>query len=234
MPKRLQVLASKLIWLQLQTKGFTLAELLIAALITGFIAAATIGAVINVLQIDQQAESEVLRRQDLNRALDFMSDEVRRASAITVDASTETADLPSGAVPVLALTIPGISNERVVYSIKPSDDPWYPPSTIYRTGVALNADGTYSTTATLMNFPLVDAIDDDAVNNAFNSGATNTCPSGTTMNPPAAQSKGFYVCVDANGRIADIHIRAKLKGTYGGATAEYAVSSSVAARSTPP
>jgi prepilin-type N-terminal cleavage/methylation domain-containing protein len=83
-------------------EGFTLIELLIATSIMGIVATLAGFGVVAMLQQNKTAASETDRRTNLNRALDFIANEVRSANSL---ASTSSS-LPSDATGVLRLTIP--------------------------------------------------------------------------------------------------------------------------------
>jgi type II secretory pathway pseudopilin PulG len=213
--------------------GFTLVELLIAAALTALIAATTILSLVNILQINQQAESETLRRQDLNRSLEFISDEVRRATQIDPDATTGVTDaapdftLPVGAEAILSLRIPGIE-KPVIYYVQNSVSPWLAPRLIYRWGPPLNQNGNYPSSSTPSSWQsqvLVDLLTDSLPD------PNNICQTGWSANPAVENRDGFYTCVSPGGRSVELHLRARLASTYGGSPSVYEVSSNASTRS---
>ncbi|MEO0836596.1 MAG: hypothetical protein AAFY16_11570 [Cyanobacteria bacterium J06642_3] len=126
-----------------------------------------------VLQLTQKGNSETAARNESSRALDFISDEMRRAQAIEVDmsdidtlvGSDYTSKKISGAVERLVLQIPGV-DQRIIYSVAEPEDssPWKGPRAIYRWGPAFNAAGDYSNPnnpAVWQNQVLVDGISDE-------------------------------------------------------------------------
>ena len=150
--------------------GYTLTELLIGASLTSVVVGAAGFGLIQVMNLNKSGNAQVERRMEVNRALDFISDEVRRAESIETDTSdtnlTSVASgfsRPSDAKVVLALNIPGL-DQRVIYYVrpKPSGSNWAGPSVIYRWGPPINSDGQY-TTATWQYEPLVDRIDDSVI-----------------------------------------------------------------------
>ena len=191
--------------------GYTLTELLIGASLTSVVVGAAGFGLIQVMNLNKSGNAQVERRMEVNRALDFISDEVRRAESIETDTSdtnlTSVASgfsRPSDAKVVLALNIPGL-DQRVIYYVrpKPSGSNWAGPNVIYRWGPPINSDGQY-TTATWQYKPLVDRIDDSVV--------AATCDDDWLVQPAYNPSDGdtsddpvgFYACVEPDGKIAQI------------------------------
>ena len=170
--------------------GFTLTELLVGLFMSIFVIGALGFGLMQVLQVSQTEGSKTAARNETGRALDFISDEMRRAQAIEVDMSSsylattnntlttlidETVapdfTLPTGGTVSLVLKIPGVS-QRVIYFVAPpqTNSPWKGPLVIYRWGPELTANGSYvtdSTKAGRVNNPfgwtkeaLIDKIDD--------------------------------------------------------------------------
>jgi type II secretory pathway pseudopilin PulG len=228
--------------------GFTLVELLVAASITAFVVGSAMLTLTDLLQINQQAESETLRRQDLNRSLDFMSDEIRRASSIYTNAAQAETDvkaslpsfsLPAGAKAVLSLRIPipPANNQTaiVIYYIQNTSSPWVGDRLIRRWGPPIIQDGSYEK----MDKPgewdldLTDGLGDVLVDQIESTlpVPNSTCLAGWAANPALTSREGFYNCVSPDGRSTEIHMRAHLASNYGGAPTVYEVSSNISARS---
>ena len=139
--------------------GFTLTELLVGVIMSIFVIGALGFGLMQILRVTQKGNSETLVRNESSRALDFISDEMRRARAIEVDMATGSGSniesvapdysLPTGGTVRLALQIPGV-DQRVIYSVAPpeSTSPWKGPNVIYRWGPDLTADGSYVTDST--------------------------------------------------------------------------------------
>lgn len=216
--------------IQKTSNGFTLVELLVAILLTSILITATGWGVVAITQNDKKAKAETDRRVELNRALDFISDEVRQAKPIATNASANLDTVASNfssssKTPVLTLQIPGVSQRVIYYIASSSSTSWLGPNIVYRWGPNFNSDGTYSNPTTPANWtyePLSDLI--------VNTATTPTCPNNWTLNPSSGIT-GFYACIDPSGRIADIHLRGKLVDAYGNSLSHpLEVSSKVFAR----
>ena len=112
-------------------EGFTLIELLVAtAIMTVAVSIVGVG-LVAMLKQNAKAASESDRRANLNRALDFISNEVRMANSISVPAYTSPPE-PSGAIGKLRLTIPS--------------DTAFPNHEYYIVPTSANCSTTYTST----------------------------------------------------------------------------------------
>jgi type II secretory pathway pseudopilin PulG len=180
--------------------GFTLIELLVGLVMSIFVIGALGFGLMTVLQTNQRENSKVKARTENSRALDFVSDEVRRARNIESDTTFNAPGFPASPdkTVVLALDIPEISdsgtmdsdkdaittNERIVYYLSSNIGPnWKGPQVLYRWGPPLDANGNY-TDGVWDSQALIDGINTTPV--------TNPCSTGTvsTVNPT-----GFYACI---------------------------------------
>lgn len=215
--------------------GFTLAEVLVAASLTAiFIGIAGFG-LVSMLRNNQNAKASSDIQYNLNRAVEFISDEVRLAIRVETDMNVamENArnfNLPSGAKPILALQMPGVP-QRIIYYVrdKGNNATWLGPQIIYRWGPNFDHNGEYSedtvnTPAKWQYEPLVDLIANDI------SGDKKNCSNTSWVRIPAAnQSSGAFVCVNGDGRTAEIHASA-VANLKSGDSATYDVSTQAFAR----
>jgi len=229
--------------------GFTLVELLVAIAITGIVIGASGFGLVSILQANKRAEAATERRTELNRALDFISEEVRMASYIepsvsdSFNASTtapkfsETKSCNNssdGLDCVLILKIPnigGANNESIVYYVAPAASPWIGPRVIYRWGPPFDANGNYTHANDVTGWqhrPLIDSIEGDLGGSAY-----ADCPSGWSPNLDTEDRDSLYACVDPTGRVAQVYLLGQLRDALGNLSGHYAVSSRVFARSSP-
>lgn len=214
--------------------GFTLVELLVGALLTTTVVSLTGFGVVSMIQTNKTAKGATERRVELNRALDFISDEIKQARVIATNASTDASTgapgfSSSGKTPVLSLQIPGV-DQRVIYYIasKETGSPWLGPKVVYRWGPSFTSSGGYSEPTNLDSWtdePLADVIVDTAPS------STPSCPATDwSLNPPSGSITGFYTCVGPSRRIAEIHLRGKLTDAYGNPETPLEVSTKAFAR----
>lgn len=205
----------------LSSRGFSLAELLLGGALTTVVVSTASFGMISMLTNNQtaNAKSEVLN--GINRATEFISDEIRAAIKIEPNASAALANakdfkLPSGATPILVLKIPDIP-QRIIYYINVSDPDkvWLGPQVIYRWGPDLDENGKYDPDDTSKSdpkqwdySPLVDSIDGTMSTSVPN------CLPGWVSNPPSSV-KGFYACVNDKNKLVELHIRAVVSQSSG-------------------
>ncbi|MGL6343940.1 MAG: PilW family protein, partial [Waterburya sp.] len=126
--------------------GFTLIELLVGLVMSIFVIGALGFGLMTVLQTNQRENSKVKARTENSRALDFISDEVRRARNIETDTTFNAPGFDASAdkTVVLALDIPEISStSKIVYYLRTANENWKGPQVLYRWGPPLDANGNY-------------------------------------------------------------------------------------------
>jgi Tfp pilus assembly protein PilW len=188
----------KLLKINKSNSGFTLTELLVGLFMSIFVIGALGLGLMTVLATSQSENSKVKARTENSRALDFVSDEVRRARTIETDATNAPRFTISSPTVVLALDIPEISdsatfdsdtnattkNERIIYYLKSnSGTNWKGPQVLYRWGPPLDANGKYTSGGWTAQ-ALIDGINNTTVSLA--------CATGTVT---PANPTGFYACI---------------------------------------
>jgi type II secretory pathway pseudopilin PulG len=176
--------------------GFTLTELLVGLFMSIFVIGALGFGLMTVLATSQSETSKVKARTENSRALDFISDEVKRARNIETNVTIANVSGTGGTfsltdsdgnpkTPVFALDIPEINSRgKIVYYLKSTGlENWKGPQVLYRWGPPLNANGEY-TAGTWTEQALIDGINDTTV--------TSPCSTGTVT---PATPKGFYACI---------------------------------------
>jgi hypothetical protein len=197
------------IYLNLLTKktnsGFTLVELLLASVGMFFVLMAAGYGVFVMARENVAANAAGDIQYNLGRAVDFISEEVKTASAIrdtnltantpgTVDPSDDFK--PSGKTIVLVIKVPGVTSDIVYYTKAPDPgSPWLGKLAIYRWGPPMDANGAY-TNGNWTDQLLVDLIATTPKTPSCTPPATGTSP----IKIPSSSylNQGFFVCVDTN------------------------------------
>lgn len=209
--------------------GFSVTEVLLASLMMLIaISVAGIG-VTNLLRSNYRANAGTEIQNNLNRTLEFVSDDLRRARIIaeTEDAITST-KVPTGARAVLAFQISDPNNpgqaplsEQIVYYTKGPENSLTGPRVLWRYGPDLDEDGNYITPdniATWIRSPVTDRLA-DATNNLerFNCDPFQTdieIPTGWKRIPAVrGEVEGFYVCVRDGGNQVILNANAEVEMT---------------------
>ena len=221
--------------------GFTITEVLLASsMMVIVISVAGIG-VINLLRSDYRANADSEIQNNLNRTLEFVSDEVRRAKIIPdSEAAIMTDQLPEGARAVLAFQIlnpsnPGqfLPNQLVYYTTSPGPESSLTgPRILWRYGPNLDANGNYITpadVATWISSPVTDRLAAPAP------APDGICPEDFNLiavNPNPVVD-GFYACVRAGGNQVILNANAEVNLTTGDTDkVDYSVSTRVSPRAT--
>ncbi|MGF1600812.1 MAG: type II secretion system protein J [Thermosynechococcaceae cyanobacterium] len=155
-----------------QSHGFTLTELLIASAIMGVVVSVAFAGLLSMIQANDKAKEEVIRRSELARALDFMADDIRGATSISYTKPPGWTEAASkNYQPLFYLVKPPLSDgtrPTVAYYIRTAQGVvWQGPRVLYRlepsngkAGVSTDDDlsnKTFQEVGTKGN-PLVDAL----------------------------------------------------------------------------
>jgi prepilin-type N-terminal cleavage/methylation domain-containing protein len=137
--------------------GFTLIELLVALFISGIVVTLAASGLVSIGSASQQDRVSTADRLELDRALDFISEEVKMSRSIEVNLPAKGTNnivgfrpLSAGKNirPILVLNPSidsGLSSPIVYYlTDTPNGSLWREPLSIYRWGPTLLLDGNYS------------------------------------------------------------------------------------------
>jgi hypothetical protein len=211
--------------------GFTLAEVILASVLTLMVVSTAAFGVVAMIKDNRIANAKSEVQNNLNRAVEFVSDEMRGATRIysnPADAVTAATDFPAtGKTPILAIDVQGVSQPIIYYTTNPTA-PWLGPRVIGRWGPNFNASGQYSNPTDPPNWtsePLVDMIATTSNNIACNNTGWTRTPTNNS------NVEGFFACVRADERMAEIHVRASASLSIGEDPISYDVATQVFARS---
>ncbi len=222
--------------------GFTITEVLLAGVMM-LIAVLVSGiGVINLLRSNYRANADSEIRNNLNRTLEFVSDDVRRARTIVrTERDINTDEVPqaraAGSRPVLAFQIPNPQNpgqalpNQIVYYTTDPRNPLTGPRVLWRFGPDLDVNGNYITPADINTWipsPVTDMLAATANN--------PNCPADFQLiaaDPKAVD--GFFACVRPDGGQVILNANARVNLTTGNTDkdkVDYAVSTRVSTRAT--
>lgn len=223
--------------------GFTITEVLLAGLIMLIaILVAGIG-VINLLRSNYRANADSEMQNSLNRTLEFVSNDVRRARIIADSpARIVSTQVPTGGRSVLAFFIPSLTNpeqtinEQVVYYTKSPENNLTGPRVLWRYGPDLDDNGNYITPENIGSWrhsPITDMLVDAANNDRRDCDPFRPGTLTGWQRLPANDNEveGFYACVRNGGRQVILNANAQVNMTTNDAV-KYAVSTRVTTRAT--
>lgn len=213
--------------------GFTITEVLLASSMMVIVISVAGDAVINLLRSNYRANAGAEIENNLNRTLEFVSDEVRRARIIAdKEADIVMTQVPTGARAVLAFQIPNPNNpgqtlpNQIVYYTKGPENSLTGPRVLWRYGPDLDANGNYNINS-WQHSPVTDRLAAAASN--------PNCPTGFTRIPALGNVDDFYACVRNGGRQVILNANAEVNLTTGDTDKDkvnYSVSTRVSPRAT--
>ncbi|GCA79389.1 PulJ/GspJ family protein [Microcystis aeruginosa] len=199
--------------------GFTITEVLLASSMMVIVISVAGDAVINLLRSNYRANAGAEIENNLNRTLEFVSDEVRRARIIAdKEADIVMTQVPTGARAVLAFQIPNPNNpgqtlpNQIVYYTKGPENSLTGPRVLWRYGPNLDANGNYITPAditTWIRSPVTDMLAATANN-------PNFCDDHEGFELIAADPgdvDGFFACVRNGGGQVILNANAEVEMT---------------------
>ncbi|MGK7914937.1 MAG: type II secretion system protein J [Prochloraceae cyanobacterium] len=111
--------------------GFTLVELMVTTVLTGFLVSAAGFGVVQMMQVDRKSSNLTEGRVELNQAKDYIAEEIRASTKIDYKdkVNLEEYDLPSDGQPVI-----GLNNGKIIYYQRPqqSGSIWQGPNVLWR------------------------------------------------------------------------------------------------------
>ncbi len=210
--------------LSAQSHGYSLVELLVAASLSVIVVGATGFGLQASLQANQKASANSTTLGRLNQVNEFMSDEIRAAIKVELDAAyaidnkspSFQANLPlpkNQIVPVLALQMPGVFQRIIYYVGQPSSDR-LGPKVLYRWGPMFDGSGDYKADQVenpnvWTHTPLADLLATAVI-------ANPGCPSSDWQANPPVNAPGFYTCVNStNARLVELNMTASVTRVTG-------------------
>jgi prepilin-type N-terminal cleavage/methylation domain-containing protein len=229
------------------SKGFTLPEVLLASLLMLIAVAIAGNGVVHLLRNNYKANADSELRNNVNRTLEFIGNEVRRAKFIA-DRRDKIMPLPTGVNRddvVLAFQIPNPNrpneplDKQIVYYVQNRVNPWLGPKVLWRYGPRFDNYGNYEDPTSIGNWeltPMMDLVMDETGNQ--NRRDCDPLRPGTLSGwerfPSADnQVQGIYSCVKDGGAQVILAANTQITMTDNKA-ANYALSTKVTTRASDP
>ncbi|WP_373541415.1 type II secretion system protein J [Chamaesiphon sp.] len=209
---------------QLSPSGFTLAELLVALVITGIVISLTGSGLYALMKANYRSQIETADRLELERSLAFMTDEIKMSQqVVTTIPATITGFSPasgsSQVQPILVLN-PALNSglkKPIVYYLAdpPNSSVWLGPRVIYRWGPTLLQNGNYSDgnghdlTLLPLGSPVAyyNEVVVDRISNLVAAQASIGCESSYNYAVPSLVTRlGFYACIAPDGKAVKLWI----------------------------
>lgn len=167
-------------------RGFTLLEILMAISLSSIVLLGIGTGLVFTLNSNKKAEAKTLQRTQLNRALDYISEDIRRARTVTVNNNNTPSVLTDDKLVLTYYPDPSVTTSNTItYTLSDASSPWIGPKVLTR----LETGGVTQT--------LVDGISENIINssspdtpNTIKLKEIATCTGGTSLN-----QFGFQVCI---------------------------------------
>ncbi|WP_099238526.1 prepilin-type N-terminal cleavage/methylation domain-containing protein [Synechococcus sp. BDU 130192] len=161
------------------SRGFTVTEVLLAITLSGIVAAGLGTAMVATLNASNRTEARTQRRSQLNRAIDYITEDVRRSRFLSVATTDDDTPNDTLVLEYFPTTGDNASSRTIEYSIaeKDANSPWVGPMVLRRRDYRTGDDPSNWTV-------LVDAISE-------NTSLTIDCASGTAIG-----NAGFRACLE--------------------------------------
>jgi type II secretory pathway pseudopilin PulG len=204
--------------------GFTLVELLAGLIMSIFVTGALGFGLYQIMSATSAEKAKANARSEASRAIEFISDELRRAGNMEANSTNATGFNSSGKQVILALNVPELNSselvdidgdgnpgklgsdnndstpERIVYYLKSTGlGNWQGPQVLYRYGPPLSAKGKYTENA-WQEEALIDGIDNTPI------ATSNLCDNGYTLPASNPTPSGFYACINGDSTAAQIFL----------------------------
>jgi type II secretory pathway component PulJ len=194
------------------TSGLMLPEVIVASCLMLIVVSVAGNGLVQFLRTNYRANVDSELRNNANRTLEFISNEVRRARIIADSPTRITSTrIPSGGRAILAFQVPDPANpsqplpEQVVYYVQNRVNPWLGSRVLWRFGPTLDMEGNYRTPENINSWvatPVMDMVVDETDNTA-RLGCdpyTNSSVAGWHRFPADdSQVEGIYSCVREGG-----------------------------------
>ncbi len=187
--------------------GFTLVELLIASFIGGLVIAGAGFGLVNIVTANEISEAKTQRRLELNRAIEFLSEEIRMSNKIS---SASGGTFPGSGTGVLLLDIaddPDDTNPNRVYFIRSSTPTWIDNYTINRASSDYSSSISVSSPSDKV---LVDALDAPSNIDPSSTEVTDITADCTGVSGTFLGANGFYACLYSDNRTVDLYMYGRL------------------------
>ena len=228
--KKFMKIFSKIFTKRQGNAGMSMVEMTLAGFFSVIVIGGSGTGLASIMRTQTEIANQVDRRLEVNRALNFITEESREARKVEVAnddtgkpinladvAPTFAANISGYDYTVFLLELPDVS-ERVVYYMETpaTNSIWRGPKVVYRWGPKIDANGNYidaNTPANWTSEPLIDLIDDTT--------SSPNCPTGWLVTPRmGATPTGFYGCVNPSGKAIEVILNSQTLQVTGSTSTE--------------
>ena len=173
--------------------GITLVEVIIAAAFSFLVIGGAAFGMMTMMQRNSTLETRSMRRMDLERAINYIANDIRSANGVTTVCSSKSGTC------VLSLTIPSANVDYLIKSPDPSDpsNPWSGPYIINRskTNASVLVDGIDTPDANTLTKIQTSCGTTTTKTTTTTTNNQDTTTTTTTTTTTFSGANGFYACI---------------------------------------
>ena len=214
-----------------QAEGFTLAELLIAGLISSLLVLAAGQIMLGQLRTDERMEAAERLKSEWSRSSSFIESEAALSQQVITDA--RKVNIPSSCNFQTGQFRAALDLRRdlplVIYGVKPSESGSLPSHALWRCGPVITAEGRYDSSQPIQLALLVDGLDGDAAGYGFTASSSDGKSLSFSLALKGLSTRAYSQDAGVHSRVNPLYPRPGEGSLCGGGMYNWAVGSTTGA-----
>jgi len=214
-----------------QAEGFTLAELLIAGLISSLLVLVAGQIMLGQLRTDERMEAAERLKSEWSRSSSFIESEAALSQQVITDASK--VNMPSSCNFQTGQFRAALDLRRdlplVIYGVKPSESGSLPSHALWRCGPVITAEGRYDSSQPIQLALLVDGLDGDAAGYGFTASSSDGKSLSFSLALKGLSTRAYSQDAGVHSRVNPLYPRPGEGSLCGGGMYNWAVGSTTGA-----
>jgi hypothetical protein len=214
-----------------QAEGFTLAELLIAGLISSLLVLAAGQIMLGQMRTDERMEAAERLKSEWSRSSSFIESEAALSQQVITDASK--VNIPSSCNFQTGQFRAALDLRRdlplVIYGVKPSESGSLPSHALWRCGPVITAEGRYDSSQPIQLALLVDGLDGDAAGYGFTASSSDGKSLSFSLALKGLSTRAYSQDAGVHSRVNPLYPRPGEGSLCGGGMYNWAVGSTTGA-----
>jgi hypothetical protein len=214
-----------------QAEGFTLAELLIAGLISSLLVLAAGQIMLGQLRTDERMEAAERLKSEWSRSSSFIESEAALSQQVITDASK--VNMPSSCNFQTGQFRAALDLRRdlplVIYGVKPSESGSLPSHALWRCGPVITAEGRYDSSQPIQLALLVDGLDGYAAGSGFTASRSDGKSLSFSLALKGLSTRAYSQDAGVHSRVNPLYPRPGEGSLCGGGMYNWAVGSTTGA-----
>jgi hypothetical protein len=214
-----------------QAEGFTLAELLIAGLISSLLVLAAGQIMLGQMRTDERMEAAERLKSEWSRSSSFIESEAALSQQVITD--TSKVNMPSSCNFQTGQFRAALDLRRdlplVIYGVKPSESGSLPSHALWRCGPVITAEGRYDSSQPIQLALLVDGLDGDAAGYGFTASSSDGKSLSFSLALKGLSTRAYSQDAGVHSRVNPLYPRPGEGSLCGGGMYNWAVGSTTGA-----